>query len=239
MCFKVSCHVAIAEMSCVIKAKACVNNMWAEKDYSVCEYAGKVLDPESDFSVQYKETYGESKYDLLTDLVTKMLDYGAKAQLVFNINTDDLANSILSGYYEMENVTKDMCLEAVQEANDGMQADDLNAVAAANHAEYYSTSLVYLSKCTLRHYFTFNEYPKATAKDDLNSSKAPFYYIEKTDIPAAKLDKLQEFTVGVGSFYYSALDYAGAMIASEKASEKSKHLAMALYWYNQAANKFF
>ena len=198
-------------MSCVIKASVWLNNMWAEKDYSVCEYAGTVLNPESDFSVQYKETNGEPKYDLLTDLVTKMLDYGAKAQVVFNINTDDPANSILSGY-EMENVTKDMCLEAVQEAN-ARQADDLNAVAAANHAEYYSTSLVYLSKCTLRHYFTFNEHPEAAVKDELNSSKA--------------------------SFYYSALDYAGAMIASEKAFENSKNLAMALYWYNQAANKFF
>ena len=65
------------------------------------------------------------------------------------------------------------------------------------------------------------------------------FIIEKADIPAARLDKLQEFTVGVGSFYYSALDYAGAMIASEKSSENSKNLAMALYWYNQAANEFF
>ena len=169
--------------------------------------------------------------------MTKMLDYGAKAQVVFNINTDDPANSILSGY-KMKNVTKDMCLEAVQEAN-RRQADNLNAVASANRAEYYSTSLVYLSKCTLRHYFTFNEHPEAAVKDELNSSKAPFYYIEKTDIPTAKLDNLQEFTVGVGSFYYSALDYAGAMIASEKAFENSKNLAMALYWYNQAANEFF
>lgn len=237
-CFKVSCHVAVAEMSCVIKASVWLNNMWAEKEYSVREYGITVLDPDSDFSVQYKQANGESKYEELTDLVTKMLDYGAKAQVVFNINTDDLANNIIHNY-EMDAVTKDMCLQAVQEANDGMQADDLNAVAAANDAEYYSTSLVYLSQCTLRIYFTFNEYPEATAKDDLNRSKAPFYYIEKANIPAAKLDKLQEFTVGVGPFYYSALDYAGAMIASEKASENSKNLAMALYWYNQAANEFF
>lgn len=236
-CFKVSCHVAIAEMSCVIKAKAWLNNTWAEKEYSVREYGSTVLDPDSAFSVQYKQDNGNSKYEELTDLVTKMLDYGAKAQMVFNINTGDLANSILSGY-EMENVTKDMCLAAVQEANE-MQADDMDAVAAAIGAEYYSTSLVYLSQCTLRHYFTFNEHPEAAVKDELNSSKAPFYYIEKTDIPTAKLDNLQEFTVGVGSFYYSALDYAGAMIASEKSSENSKNLAMALYWYNQAANEFF
>ena len=56
-------------------------------------------------------------------------------------------------------------------------------------------------------------HPEAAVKDELNSSKAPFYY--------------------------SALDYAGAMIASEKSSENSKNLAMALYWYNQAANEFF
>ena len=198
-------------MSCVIKASVWLNNMWAEKEYSVREYGSAVLDPDSDFSVQYKQAKGESKYEEITDLVTKMLDYGAKAQVVFNINTDDPANSILSGY-EMKNMTKDMCLEAVQEAN-ARQADDLNAVAAANDAEYYSTSLVYLSKCTLRHYFTFNEYPEAAVKDELNSSKAPFYY--------------------------SALDYAGAMIASKKSSENSKNLAMALYWYNQAANEFF
>ena len=68
--------------------------------------------------------------------------------------------------------------------------------------------------------------------DDLNSSKAPFYYIEKADIPAAELDKLQAFKLGRNTYYYSALDYAGAMIASEKSSENSKNLAMALYWYN-------
>ena len=238
--FKVSCDIAVAEMSCNIKAGAWINNINAEKTYSVREYGSTVLNPDSDFSINYKSKYGETKYNQLVDLVTKMLDYGAKAQKVFGINTDDLANSIITNY-NMGSVTKDMCLNAVREANEMSQGDNMNDVAEAINAEYYSTSLIYLSKCTLRHYFTFNTYPEAyeAVKDDFNSSKAPYYYVEKTDIPAAELDKLQTFTLGGEEYYYSALNFAGAMIESEKASEDSKNLAMALYWYNQAANEFF
>lgn len=238
--FKVSCDIAAAEMSCVIKANALINGITAEKTYSVRDYGSTVLNPDSEFSNNYKSKYGELKYNKLVDLVKKMLDYGAKAQKVFNINIGDLANNIIP-LYEMDNVSKEMCVEAVESANDGASASDMASAASDIQAEYYSTSLVYLSNCTLRHYFTFNTHPEAynNVKDDLNSSKAPYYYVEHSDIPAAELDDLQTFTLDGQTYYYSALDFAGAMIQNAKASDDSKNLAMALYWYNQAANEFF
>lgn len=238
--FKVSCNVAVAEMSCQIKATAYLNGFTAVKEYSVREYGSTVLDSTSEFSVKYINDNGNEKYAQLVDLVTKMLDYGAKAQKVFKVNTSDLANSIIPEY-QMGNVSKDMCIIAIRNANEMSQGDDMNDVAVEISAEYYSTSLVYLSKCTFRNYFTFNNHPEAyeAVKDELNDSKAPFYFVEKSDIPAAELDKLQTFKLGGELYYYSALNFAGAMIESENASADSKNLAMALYWYNQAANDFF
>lgn len=241
---KVSCNIAVAEMSCMVKATAQVNGFTAERKYSVREYGRTVLDRNSIFSVDYIKKHGAEDYDLLTDLVIKMLDYGAKAQKVFNINADDPANSIFEDYepeYTMQEVKRGMCTTAIRKANDNRGGDDMNDVAAEIDAEYYSTSLIYLSQCTLRHYFTFNKHPEAyeNYKNDLNSSKAPFYYIDAADIPAADLDKLQVFTLGGEDYYYSALNFVIDMIESEKATDNSKDLAMALYWYNQAANEFF
>ena len=240
--FVVSCKVCAAEMSCVIKATGTVGSFTDTLTYSVREYCKIILDPNSEFSVKFKTDNGEEKYKDLVDLVKKTLDYGTKAQTVFNIIPDDPANSILSDnpndftYYSMSDVTTEMVEDAIYATNH-MNASNMNDVANALGAKYYLTSLFYLSNNTLRHVFTKNT--AAFNPNDYDGSQANYYYyVEKGGIAAAQLDKLQQFTVGSVTFFYSPLDYAKAVIGSGM-SQNDKNLAKSLYWYNQAAKKYF
>lgn len=234
---KVTAYVCAAEMSAGIRVTADLNGKTETEVYSVRKYAETILDPESKSSVQYKTENDEDKYNGLVYLVQTMLDYGAKAQTVFNILPGDLANSIVTGY-TMADVTSDMFTDAVKAANGNAEADDMAAVTEQLGMKYYSTSLIFLSKNTLRHIFAKN-----SASDTVDASKFDgqqsnfYYYKDYADIPAAELDTLQTFTIGDVSFKYSALDYAKNLVKSSNTSQAN--LAKALYWYNQATNAFF
>ncbi len=231
---KVSCKVCAAEMTCDVKASFTLNGFPDSESYSVRQYCDTILDENSDFSLQYKADLGEARYGKLLELVKAMLHYGAMAQARFGINTANPANAGVE--YEKEDVTGEMLDNAVKAANNGDTADDLTEVASRLGAKWYSTSLVYLSETTLRHYFTKDS--DAFNPGDYDDHKGEYYYVEVSDIPAAELDSLQSFRVGSQSFRYSALDYVKAVI-NGSASAESKNLAKALYWYNQAANDYF
>ncbi|MED9969780.1 MAG: InlB B-repeat-containing protein [Ruminococcus sp.] len=228
--FKILCDTAVAEMSCVVHADAEVKNAsgsttYTDSDeYCVRDYAMTIInDPEN---------YSES----LVTLAKEMLNYGAKAQVVFGINTGDPADKYVEGY-TMQDVSIAMIEEAIAAANEGNTASDMNSVASQLGAKYYTTSLIYLTKCTLRHYFTKDT--DAFDPSDYQGNKSNYYYyVQISDIPAAQLDTLQTFTAGNVTFTYSALDFAIAMLKSNTA-QPSKDLAKALYWYNHAANDFF
>lgn len=228
---KVTCFVCAAEMTSNVKATADLNGETASEEYSVREYCGNILDENSDFSKNYKATYGAIKYGYLVDLVKKMLSYGAKAQTVFGINTGDLADKGLS--YVMQDVSSADFDNAIIAANGG-GADDIAAKAAAFGASFKSPSLVFLSENTLRLYFAKENDSFST--DGLTKWN-DYYYAQSASIPAAQLDTLQEFTVSGTTLRYSALDYAKALATSVNSDNAA--LAKALYWYNQAANEFF
>ncbi len=169
-----------------------------------------------------------------------MVDYGAKAQQVFNINIDDPANKNLAeqnGYEMDEEVTDEMFVTAVKNANNGAEASNMKKVAEKLGANYYTSSLIFLSQSTLKHYFTKKTSSFDPTAYDGNQSNT-YYFVEKTNIPAHQLDKLQEFTVGSTTFYYSALDYARALNASSAATADMKDLAKSLYWYSRAAKGY-
>lgn len=113
------------------------------------------------------------------------------------------------------------------------QSDDLNEVAAQIGGNYYLSSLVYLSGCTLRHYYTGSALDK-NAFDGVKSDY--YYYVETTDIAAADFDKLQEFTVGGTTFHWSALDFVKAIMSKYEPGTANYNLAAATYWYNNAVS---
>ena len=232
----VSCPVCAAEMSCQVRATATLNGTTETKDYSVRDYADSVLTPKEGSSMAKLRDNNPTEYEKLSYLVSAMVDYGARAQKVFNINTSDLANKNLTDY-TMGDVTDDMFVTAVKNANNGASASNMKDVAAQLGANYYTTSLIFLDRSTLRHYFTKKDSSFEPSLYDGNQADT-YYFKVKENIPAHQLDKLQEFTVGDTTFYYSALDYARALNASSAATADMKDLAKALYWYNDAANAY-
>ena len=225
--YKATVALPAAEMTYDITATVKINNDTQSETstYSVRQYADDLLAITSDTK--------------LINLVNAMLDYGAKAQIAFNSNVGDLANDGIA--YTMPDVTREDLLnlidQAIIAANNGARATVVRDVAEAIGAQaYYSSSLIYLSGCTLRHYFYSNNVLDSTKFTGVKSDY--YYYIDKENIAAADLDKLQAFTVGDLTFHYSALDFVKAIIYNY--TEGANYdLAAATYWYNQAANAYF
>ena len=237
----VSCPVCAAEMSCQVRATATLNGKTETKDYSVRDYADSVLAPREGSNFEKMKNENPTQYNKLADLVTTMVDYGAKAQQVFNINIDDPANKNLAeqnGYEMDEEVTDEMFVTAVKSANKGAEASDMKKVAEKLGANYYTSSLIFLDRSTLRHYFTKKDSTFNPSLFGNNHQNNTYYYVEETNIPAHELDKLQEFKIGNTTFYYSALDYARGLNASSAATPDMKDLAKSLYWYSDAANAY-
>ena len=239
----VTCKVAAAEMTCDVKATATVsdgtNTIYTqEDDYSVREYCMAIINaPDNTFEDQ----------DKLVELAKAMLDYGAQAQKVFNVKTADLANKEISYQPELPAGVNTVAeaidvAKAADPANSGKTTGDLNAVADSLGITYYGASLIYLDKSTLRIYFTdVSGAAENWAWDGykVGSDNKKYYYVQVQNIAAAELDDLQEFNLNGTKFYYSALDYVKAVLASNNMTADQKQLATATYFYNKAANAYF
>ena len=230
--YKATVDVVAAQMAHKIHAEVYLNGEKLEQtdDYSVQDYAETVFaNPE-----KYDN---KNKPKQLAALAQALLNYGAMAQIVFDeylVEKPELANKTVG-----DNGYAAVTAEQIGDAVKGTSAD-LNKVAEKLGAEYYTSSLIYLSKNTLRVYFTPTTYPGTIPNADKYAGNLSdyYYYVDHANIPAAELDEQKELTVGDYTFTYTALDYAKAVVNSGMGDDQ-KNLAKALYLYNQKANAYF
>ena len=243
--YKASVPVAVAEMTYNINAVLYLDGAEVERDrYSVAKYA-QVIMSDNDFYNGYIEKMtaelgdnekAKEKYSELLKLVVTMLDYGAKAQTVFDRNIDHLANEGVSlfGY----DVTSDMI---------DSKSSDMTANTALYGLEYQYSAVVYLSKTSLRHYYKitdetkFNAIKSGVTFDGQNVEpvkRGDLIFFEKQDISASHLDTQYTLKIGNDEYKYSAMDYTKRLIDSDN-DKKFIELGKATYRFNQAANTYF
>jgi len=215
-------NLPAAEMTMGVTATISVDGevVGVSDPYSVRDYAMQIINnPESETA--------------LKNLAENMLVYGAAAQEVFKVKENDLANEYID--LDLADIDSNDIDDAIASANGGQTSSDLNDVANQLGGNYYTSSLIFLAGNTLRHYFT-----GSLNAEDFDGAKADYYYyVEKTNIAADKLDELQEFNVGGVTFYYSALDYVKNVMANSAEGSDAYNLAVATFMYNQAANAYF
>ena len=243
---KIPVEVCAAEMASPIEVTATANGHSETIEYSVRAYADSVL-TDSYKTYYIGKGHTEAEYNKLVDLVKKMLDYGAKAQMQFDVDTDNLANAGID-YTMGAGVTASNVLAARNGA-----ASDMNDKSAENFGlKYQYSTIVFLNKTTIRHYYTINDEALFNARKAWAGSAEPktdkfddgfgVIYFEITDIPAAEIDEVKSFTFGGHTYSYSVLDYVAAVLNAGTlgiATEEEVNLATATYWYNQAANAYF
>ena len=228
--YKATCWVAAAEMNYDIHATATINGALHPDtdDYSVKKYGMDVIGaPAGEFE----------KQDKLVALVKEMLNYGAQAQKVFDRLDVPLANADVTGY-AMTEIGYETIPEQKSKMKEGLSELGL---------EYQGTTVVFLTKTTLRHYYSITDQSKFdsvkdsatfTYKDDKLSTGGVIYF-EKSDISASDLDLVQTFSIGGKTYNYSVLDYSRSVLKSGAMTDNEKKLAMSTYWYNRAADAYF
>lgn len=229
----VTCRVSVVDMSSTVKVKAALGGKTYTYFYSALSFCSSFLHAPDEWIASYNASLPEGSprtYDRLSDLLTKLLDFGVKAQKLFNVYTYSETEKAISGYV-MQDVTPEMLDQAVFESN-GRSADDIAAAAESFGAKFSTASLSLLKTNTLRLYFTESAEP--FDPKDYDGSKGEYRYVQVSDIKASELDTLQSFTVGDTTLRYSALDFAKEVLESPNTSEEQKDLVKAMYWINRA-----
>ena len=236
--YKASCPIAVAEMTYEITATLTIGETAVDTDaYSAVTYANVILTDEA-FRTKFIAEKGETKYNQLVTLVKTMLDYGSKAQIRFDRDTDHLANGgtdFFTGEVTIPN-----------------NASDMEESLSDCGLEYVGTSVIYLSETTLRHYYRIVDPSKFT--DEIKNGitfdgetvtygeKNGMIYFDKKDIATSQLDTEYVISINGHEYRYAALDYSSLAYNSDDTPYEdsiTKQLAAAVYRYNQAANEYF
>ncbi len=245
--YKAACPIAVAEMTYDITATLNVGGEQIATDtYSAVQYADVILS-DGDFKTSYIATNGQEKYDSLTMLVKTMLGYGAKAQIQFSRDTENLADKKLTSadpesayYYAPETVTADMI---------SANGSDMYAGLESFGLAYKGSTIVYLTETSIRHYYEITDQAAFDAiKENITfGSDTPVGYtvrgdeifFEKKNVAAPDLDTPYTLSFNGTEYQYSVMDYVKACLLSDKVSDSTKALVAATYLYNQAANTYF
>ena len=165
------------------------------------------------------------------DLAKALLNYGAAAQLLFNHNTENLANDVLD---EADRIVPDVDASAYALKLTGSE-DGISAKSA---------TLMLESEVAVRVYFKLSDGADiADYTFTINGEAAEIqhnekgYYLETAPIAAKDLDEMFEFSVGGLTVTYGALSYVNSKLSST--DENTAHMARALYAYYLAAEAYF
>lgn len=216
-----TCEVAAKEITSDIACQIIIDGDESDTfHYSVKKYTEQILS-------------NPDVYENAIPLVKSMLNYGAYAQIYFNYQTDDLANT--SEYItEDEKLVDDVDLSIYAYKLEGEQKDVM----------YDSSSLLLKSETAIKHYFTFKnpeDIENLTITVDgepvIPTENLDYYNIKVSDIPAHKLQNM--FVVQVGDLYlsYGVFSY-GHIALNYSDNEALKNTIRALYAYNQQAIKY-
>ena len=214
--------------ACPITSK----NMTDEITAQVYNANGPVGDPKTMAVDTYCNWIIANTSDQKTiNLMKAMLNYGASAQMLFNYRTDDLANAALS--------TADKTFGKV----------DASAFAHSRTGEEdgikpVSYTLLLDSETTVRCYFqltgtkTIDEFTFMVDGVEVTPTyKDGYYYIEKANIAAHRLDDMHTFTCGNITITYGGLSYVN-QVMTYYTSGTTFDMASALYAYSKAAESY-
>ena len=215
--YTVSVDLAAAQMTDAIAVKVISGETELDADeYSVRAYCQYLL--EGDYT------------DATKQMVKEVLNYGAKAQIYFDYNTENLANA----GYELESA-------AVPTEGYDMTID--GSVAGIN---LYGTSLVFSGKIAVRYYFSASDVSGYTFTANGVSYEAVakqegLYYVEIGDINPQEYADMINLTVSDGTdslvVGYCPLSYIVRM-SGKTDSTAMKDLLAAMYSYYLAACEF-
>ena len=165
------------------------------------------------------------------ELYKAMLNYGAACQVLFNYNTDNLANADLS--------EADKALANVDVTDYGYTIN-----GSEEGIKLQSATLLLESNTTLRVYYvltgdkTIDEYTFYVDGQKVQPiQKGDRYYVEIRNIYIKNLEQMHTFTVGGLSLKYGVLSYVNSM--NKSSDEASANVAKALYAYWKAAEGYF
>ena len=246
--YKASCPVAVAEMTYDVTAVVTIDGVAQSipDSYSAQKYANVILNNENNFREKYiaaengQGRNGEQRYNDLVTLVQTMLDYGTKAQIVFDRDKEHPANEG-TDYFNDETYPVTSNMITVTEENMDM---DLSAYGL----RYKGSTVVYLSETSIRHYYyvdnwdSFNNIKNSVTFDGAAvtyTEKDDAIYFEKKGVSASNLDTPYTLTIKDKSCKLSVNDYIRHCLESTKVSDNTKALVKATYRYNVAANAFF
>ena len=233
--YRVSCPVAAAEMTYEVTATATIDGVVQEEIdvYSVKEYADVILSDE--YEAGY--TAETPSYENLEALVLAMLDYGARAQLRFDRNTELLANGgeyVYNGHVDSDEIAS--------------AASDMTENLSEYGLTYTGSTVVFLTKTSIRHYYKITDAEKFNAvKDNITfdgekvsyTKKGKEIYFEKNDVAAANLDKPYVLCIGDNEYQYAVTDYMKKALENPDTNPLTRDLLDATYYYNIAADAYF
>ena len=217
--YRFTCTLTSKNMADLVTAQVVTSegNVGASKSMDIATYCNWVI-----ANIDDAET---------VNLMKAMLNYGASAQVLFNHNTDNLANATLA---EADKVLADVDASAFAHVKTGEEEG----------IEIHSVSLLLDSETVLRVYYqltgdkTIDEYTFYLDGEEVTPiQKGDRYYIEIRNIGAHKLDDVHEFTVGGLSMTYSVLSYVNTVL-NVSADEAVINMAKALYAYSMAAEAY-